>query len=261
MPSFVWERDTADAWQEPYEYDGQDQFCREAKKVLQFLKDHYSKKDMTFDRDEETLEKAIWLIQVDALEALIDALNLTEDKKHRIADRLFRDAVETMDLSAYFYLSGDRGKANLKKWYKNEVVPHRVFRDFIREHECKDKAKNLSGLYSDLSKYTHRTYNALGKSYILGRGNKIGYDGFSESGFRVLPHAISVSYTVIAALIKRFVDVAHNTNQLTSSDVDAMWQKCLEKDTVPRRFGFEPGQIIRGPLVEIDWDIEGKNES
>lgn len=110
MPSFVWERDTEDAWNEPYEYGGQEQFHREASKVLSLIKSHYATKDMYFDRDEKSLDKAIWLIQIDALEALVDALKLTEEKRHRIAARLFRDAVETMDISAYFYLAGDRGK-------------------------------------------------------------------------------------------------------------------------------------------------------
>lgn len=258
MPSFVWDRDTGDAWDEPYEYEGQAQFHREAKKVLKCLKDHYAKKDMTFNRDEETIEKAIWLIQVDALEAIIDALNLTEEKRHRIAARLFRDAVETMDLSAYFYLSGDKGESNSRKWYKDQVVPHRVFREFIKEYECTDKAKKLGSLYRDLSKYTHRTFSALTKSYVMGRENKISYDGFSDSGFRVLPHVISFSYAAIAALIKRFIDVAISTNELSKADADRMWVESLEKETVPRRFGAGPGQIRRGPPMEVklEWEDE-----
>ena len=259
MPSFVWDRDTGDAWDEPYEYDGQAQFNREAKNVLSSLKEHYSKKDMSFGRDEESLEKAVWLIQVDALEALIDALNLTEEKKHRIAARLFRDTVETMDLSAYFFLSGEKGSPHLRKWYKNQVIPHRIFREFIREYECKDKAKKLGGLYSDLSKYTHRTYNVLTKSYILARDNKISYDGFSDGDFRVLPHVISFSYAAIAALIKRFVDVAVSTQELQKTEAEEMWGECLEKETVPRRFGTMPGQILRGAPMKID--LEWKDEN
>lgn len=59
MPSFVWERGIADAWLEPYEYGGQEQFFRGVKKVVSFLKDHYSQKDMHFDRDDRSLERAI----------------------------------------------------------------------------------------------------------------------------------------------------------------------------------------------------------
>ncbi len=256
MPSFVWDRDTEDAWNEPYEYGGQEQFHREASKVLSFAKSHYAKKNMHFDRDEETLEKAIWLIQIDALEALADALKLTEEKRHRIASRLFRDAMETMDISAYFYLAGDKAKTDLKKWYRNEVIPHRVFRDFIKNYECENKAKNLSSLYSDLSKYTHRTHNAITKSYLLGSNNKIAYDGFSESGLIVLPQVISLSYAIIAALIKRFLVVAENTSQIDSVHICNIWSSSLEEETVPRRFGSRRGQILRSSPIEIDSKLE-----
>lgn len=257
MPSFVWERDVVDAWLEPYEYGGQDQFLREAKKVISLLKGHYSRKDMHFDRDERSLEKAVWLIQVDTLEALSDALALTEEKRHRVAARLFRDAVETMDTSAYFYLAKEKATTDLENWYEDEVIPHRKFRAFIRDYECKDKAKGLSELYGDLSKYTHRTHSAIMRSYILGRKNKIAYDGFVEDEFRVLPHVISLSYAVIAALIKRFITVAENTEQLSLAEADGIWKKSLEKETVPRRFGAGLGQIRRGPLMEIDFEEDG----
>jgi len=106
--------------------------------------------------------------------------------------------------------------------------------------------------YSDLSKYTHRTYNSLTKSYILGRQNKIAYDGFSEGGFRVLPHVISFSYAAIAVLIKRFVDIAISTQELQETEAATMWGECLEKETVRRHFGTGPGQIMRGPPMEIE---------
>lgn len=256
MPSFVWDRDTEEAWSEPYEYGGQEQFHREAHKVLSLIKLHYAEKDMHFDRDEKTLDKAIWLIQIDALEALIDALKLTEEKRHRIASRLFRDAVETMDISAYFYLAGDGARKDLVKWYNNEVIPHKVFREFIKKYECQDKAKNLSSLYSDLSKYTHRTYSAITKSYLLGRNNKIAYDGFSEAGFRVLPHVISLSYAIIAALIKRFVTIAENSQQIDSAKICDIWAASLERETVPRRFGPRPGQVLRSAPIAFDLRLD-----
>lgn len=47
MPSFVWDRDTEEAWSEPYEYGGQEQFHREAYKVLSLIKLHYAEKICT----------------------------------------------------------------------------------------------------------------------------------------------------------------------------------------------------------------------
>lgn len=256
MPSFVWDRKTDEAYLEPYEYGAQEQFAREAKQVLKRLKEHYSKGNQTFTCDEKSVEKAVWLLQVDGLEALSDALFMTDGKKHRIASRLFRDSVETVDMSAYFLLGGNEAKRDLEKWYENEVIPHRRFREFIKKNHGNDKADNLTSLYGDLSKYTHRTYKAISTSYILGRNEVLVYDGFRESDTLVLPHIISFCYALTAALIKRFMDVAERTKQIDRQEIDRIWNESLEKETVLRRFGTEPGQSFRGPLMEITLDDE-----
>ena len=254
MPSFVWDRDPSEAFSEPYEYGAQEQFAREATSVVRKLRKHYSRRDRCFGRDEESVEKAIWMLQVDALDALTDALDLIKDKRHRLAVRLFRDAVETMDASLYFFHGGDKTKVNLAKWYKNEVIPHRILRDFIREHQGNEKFELLRSVYTNFSKYTHRTYQALGMSYILVAEDKIAYDGFrrSDVGY-VLPHVVSFSYAVTAMLIKRFLEFAVFTEQMSESESSAIWGMCLEAETVPRRFGTGPGQLVRGPLVENDF--------
>jgi hypothetical protein len=256
MPSFIWDRKTDEAYSEPYEYGAQDQFTREAKRVLKLLKEHYSKRNQTFTRDDRSVEKAVWLLQVDGLEALTDALLMTDEKKHRIASRLFRDAVETVDMSVYFLFGGKDAKKDLNKWYENEVIPHRRFREHIKKHHSNEEAENLSSLYGDLSKYTHRTYRAISTSYILGRGDLLVYDGFRESDTLVLPHIISFCYALTAALIKRFVDIAERTKQIEIEAINRIWRESLEEETVPRRFGTGPGQIFRGPPMEIILDDE-----
>jgi len=256
MPSFVWDRKTDEAYLEPYEYGGQEQFSREAKRVLKLLKDHYSERNRTFSCNDKSIEKAVWMLQVDGLEALNDSLFLIDEKKHRIASRLFRDAVETLDMSAYFFLGGSKARNDLEKWYDNEVIPHRRFREFVKKNHGHERSENLSSLYSDLSKYTHRTYKAISTSYILGRNDLLVYDGFQESDTLVLPHIISFSYALIAALIKRFIDIAERTKQIDKQTVEMFWKESLEKETVPRWFGTGPGQILRGPPIEIFMDEE-----
>lgn len=250
MPSFVWDRKIDEAYLEPYEYGGQEQFSREAREVLKRLKEHYSEKNRTFTRDGKTVEKAVWLLQVDGLEALNDALGLVDSKKHRIASRLFRDTVETLDMSEYFMFGEKEAKKDLEKWYENEVIPHRRFRNFIKKSYGKEHSDNLSSLYSDLSKYTHRTYRAITTSYILGRKDFLVYDGFRDSDTLVLPHIISFSYALLAALVKRFIDIAERTKQLEKYAIKNIWIESLEEETVPRRFGTGPGQIMRGPLMD-----------
>lgn len=252
MPSFVWNREPSEAFSEPYEYDGQEQFVREATAILTNLKAHYSESDRTFHRDEKSTAKAVWMLQVDALGALTDALTLTNEKRHRLVSRLFRDFVETVDTSLYFFHGGKQAQGNLAKWYENEVIPHRVAREFIRSHHGDEQFERLRAVYSDFSKYTHRTYRALLMSYILASEDKLAYDGFRRLDTDyVLPHVVSFSYAVIAMLIKRFVEFATSTNQLSEQQAIRLWEECLEAETVPRRFGTGPGQLIRGPRIEL----------
>jgi hypothetical protein len=252
MPSFVWNRDPAEAYQEPYEYGGQEQFSREAKSVLKELRAIYKLKDRAYTRNERSREKAIWMLQVDALEALTDSLRLIDEKRHRIASRLFRDAMETMDCSFYFSYESENFEADLAKWYADEVLPHRVFRNFFKKQNGDTHFENLRSLYGELSRYTHRSYRALLMSYILAANDEIAYDGFrlTETG-TVTPHVIAFQYALLAMLIKRFVEISVASGQTSTSAVEGIWAKCLEEETVPRRFGFGPGQLMRGPPIPI----------
>lgn len=252
MPSFVWNREPAEAYQEPYEYGGQEQFSREARAVLQELRAIYKLRDRAYTRDDRSPDKAIWMLQVDALEALTDALRLIDEKRHRLASRLFRDAMETMDCSFYFsYESENRGH-NLVKWYLDEVLPHRVVRNFFRKEKGDSHFDSLRSLYGELSRYTHRSYRALLMSYILAANDAIAYDGFrlTETG-TVTPHVIAFQYALLAMLIKRFLEISVASRQITAPAAEEIWSKCLEDETVPRRFGFGPGQLMRGPPIPI----------
>ena len=62
-------------------------------------------------------------------------------------------------------------------------------------------------------------------------------------------YVISFCYAFIAALIKRFIDIAEKTKQIDNKAIDQIWKGALEKETIPRRFG--PGRLLRGPLIEI----------
>ena len=241
MPSFVWNRDPSEAYQEPYEYGGQEQFSRESKNVLSELRVFYKNKDRAFTREDRSAEKAVWMLQVDALDALTDTLRLIDEKRHRLASRLFRDAMETMDCSFYFSHRNEKCAERLSGWYSNEVLPHRVVREFFKKEKGDAHFENLRSLYNDLSRYTHRSYRALLMSYILAADDEIAYDGFrlTETG-TVLPHVIAFQYALLGMLIKRFMEIAEASSQVTPEAAKGIWEKCLEKETVPRRFGFVP---------------------
>ncbi len=253
MPSFVWSRDPSEAFREPYKYGGQKQFACEAAAVIAYLKTSYESRQSRFLLIDTTASRAAWMLQVDALSALSDALELLEEKRFRVVSRLFRDVVETLDASYYFALAGQTSSKNLAKWYQNEVISHRVFGDFVLRHNGPDEAEQRRVLYSDLSKYTHRTFRALTMSYLQGYNDTAIYDGFkSKYQTYVLPHVVSFAYAMLAGLIKRFVRFAVDTEQLSEEQEINLWKTCLEAETVPRRFGFDPSQVMRGPEMPLN---------
>ena len=104
MPSIVWGRNPREAYRNPYEYKAQDQFVREAEKIINKLFSELLKYAMKFKRDDTSIKKAIWMLQIDAVDSLQDFLILMKQKNHRVAGRLFRDVMETLDLAAFFLL-------------------------------------------------------------------------------------------------------------------------------------------------------------
>lgn len=253
MPSFVWRRDPQEAYSEPYEYPGQEQFVREASALLRSLSHHYSCKNRSFAREDSTREKAVWMLQVDSLAALEEALELTTLKKHRTASRLFRDSLETQDISVYFARAGQDSEKHLRKWFANEVIPHRIAREFVKKMHGESRFQELRELYNELSKYTHRTYRSLAMSYILSRGNRFAYDGFREGGVSmVLPHVISFSYAVLGMLIRRFVDVAVTTGELSAEKASSLWEQALEAETTPRRFGAQTFRLSSPVPLDVE---------
>ncbi|MBL8311874.1 MAG: hypothetical protein JNL19_15750 [Burkholderiales bacterium] len=82
MASLVWGRDPQEAHDNPYEYEAQDQFVREAKELLsqiQVALDHFT---MSFHRDDRSLEKATWMLAIDLNDALLESAQLFVEKRH-----------------------------------------------------------------------------------------------------------------------------------------------------------------------------------
>lgn len=161
MPSHVWGRDPQEAFEEPYEYAVQDQFVREATVLLAELYNCMNSDRHRYTIADNTTEKAVWLLAMDALDSLRDCLTALKRKEHRMAGKLFRDVVENMDLAAYFHSDDIKSKANLRKWYQNKIVPHREYRDYVKSIYGLQQAEQLAKHYSSLSRFTHRSYLAI----------------------------------------------------------------------------------------------------
>ena len=236
MPSIVWNRHPEEAYQNPYEHGAQKQFVKEARKLLESLYTSYDRFNLTFSRDDKSLRKSIWMLQIDALDSLRDCLKALTLKQHRIASRLFRDVVETLDLAAYLQSNSSAAQKNLRKWYENDVIQHSIYRDHIRTTLGQKAAENSKQFYVDLSKFTHRTYRALLKSYSLGRDNLMVYDSHHKSRSLVLPQTIAAFYATLAGLIRLFCSEASARGMLTADEIKSAQEASLETSTVPRRF-------------------------
>jgi len=233
MPSIVWNRHPEEAYRNPYEYAAQEQFVREARKLLKSLFAHYEGLNLVFPRDDKSLRKAIWMLQIDALDSLRDCLKSLTLKHHRIAGRLFRDIIETLDLAAYLHSDSPAAKNNLRKWFEDEVIPHRTYRDYILTTLGKKAAAHRADYYRQLSKFTHRTYRALQKGYSLGRDDLMVYNSDPSDA---LPHTIAAFYAILADHVTIFCAEAAGRGILSQDEVDRAKKASWEAATIPRRF-------------------------
>jgi len=241
MASFVWTRDPDEAYENPYEYDAQDQFVREAKAVLDGLRVKLNEYDMTYKLTDVSIEKAIWLLHTDTLCSLGDGLGALEQKKHRPAARVFRDVVETMDLAVYFSSESNKSNRALTKWYSNEIVPHSEYRDYIKSVEGVDVAKGLAREYKSLSKFTHRSYRAITASCGLGGGDLIWHENHSNFDIPMLVQPIAAYCAVLAGFVLKFCSEVASRGLLEQADVEKLIRDCMEDTPVKRRFMVNGG--------------------
>lgn len=244
MPSQVWGRDPQEAYEEPYEYAAQEQFSREAAALSLGFYRHLNSDGYRFTEEDRSSAKAIWLLAMDGLDSLRDSLGALADRNHRVAAKLFRDVMESMDLAALFASGAKQARASLAKWYNDEIVPHREYRGYVKNTIGDERAEELRRHYVSLSRFTHRSYRALLDGYSLGGGGRLVHDASGElSGaskdakkLLVLPHTIASYYAVLASLILTYADQIVKLGLLTNEQVADVFANSLESETVPRTF-------------------------
>lgn len=237
MPSFIWGRDPQEAYQNPYEYEAQEQFIREATSILDKIFGILMSDMYQFTRDDTSLEKAIYMLHLDSIDSLRDGISLIRDKKHRIASRVLRDVLENVSLCNYFYFDkSEKCKKDLLKWYNDVSVNHSVYRKSLEKRFGETVSLNAKKHYYQLSKITHRTYKTLAYGYSLGSNNRLIYEGKYSGEFLVLPQTVAMYLTVFADLIQLVVNEI-KLNELISEEAIS---KCLiesyENEQVKRRF-------------------------
>jgi hypothetical protein len=253
VASFVWGRDPQEAFEEPYEYEGREQFVREAQAVLPKLY-RLLNTEQGYTLDDVSADKAVWLLAMDTLDSLRECLSALVRKSHRVAGKLFRDVRETMDLAAYFRSGDPKSQASLKRWYADKIVPHSEYRDYVQRTRSETEAKDLAKHYSSLSRFTHRTYRAILDGYVRGVGNRLAHDSsdevFSNDPQRllVLPQTIASYYAALSNLILEFADLLPGLGLATADQIRDAFADSFEAGTVPRR--FTPRRLLAERLRE-----------
>lgn len=230
MTSIVWDRDPQEAIENPYEYNAQKQFHREAIA----LTDNLGKKlcdDFQYTLDDKTLEKAIWMLQTDSLFAFRDSVIMLEQKKHRVVGRLLRDILETVHLVEYFSGQTDNSKKALKKWFNDELVMHSEFRDYIKKRDGDQISEIKKNQHRIFSKFTHRSYKILLYGYELDSEGKIFYD----EGW-TLPQSIAMYYAFLGIFGQLIIENLKQYGNLSQEVVTEIWNNSMEKEQIPRGY-------------------------
>ena len=211
---------------------------REAKLLLDDFNIRLDQRTLHHHRDDQSLEKATWMLSLDLVDSLLECLELLREKRHRPASRLFRDAVETMDFLKVIHSNTQRGRLALEQWYQNRTIRHSEYRAHLREIKGEEAGKARKAYYEELSKFTHRSYRALLHSFSLGRDNLLVHDSHSR-GLLVLPQTIAAYLAILADLIIQASDCLKDTKAIPPDGIDVAWVTSLEAKTVPRRFAIQ----------------------
>ena len=244
MPSQLWGRDPQEAFENPYEYAVQEQFVREAKAIFRQSYMLLTADSHSYAASDTGREKAVWLLHMDALDSLRDALDALERRRHRVAGKLFRSVLESVDLAAYFHSGSPDSATDLAKWYADEVVLHGRYRDHVRRTDGPAAANLKRDRHRSLSKFVHRSYRAILDGYSLGKGHRLLHDGLGArfgdhngaDTFLVLPQTIATYHASLAELTLLFLSEVARRGTATEGEVSSALESSLEEETVKRRF-------------------------
>ncbi len=227
MSSKLWTQSIEDTVAHPYDYESQQGFLKEARVLLDQIYGAFDRYQLKFHIDDRSVKKAVWMLQIDALDTLRDCIDLLDRKKHRIVGKMFRDVIETLDLAALFWHQGDNNRTDLQKWYNDEIIPHKRYREFLKSHCGPEASNRRRDFYKGLSQWTHHTYYTLKNSYSLSAGNMLVYDSHSE--ILILPHTISQYMWMVSELIKLFIGEVRRTGLIAEDDLRSAWHEATKE--------------------------------
>jgi len=242
MASIIWDRDPQEALDNPYEYNAQKQFQREANALFKKLSNRILN-ESKFYLNERSLEKATWMLQTDALFAFKNCLDLLKKNNHKLTGKLLRDIMESIHLVEYLNAGTDKSLKALEIWYNDELVMHREYRDFIKKKEGENQANYLREIYRIFSKFTHKSYKILLYGYMrVGEdSNEMHYDNEW-----ILQQSVSMYYAYVGHFGRFIISNMKDYGILTKAEVESDWNDSMEKVQIPRGFLSKKDRAILG---------------
>lgn len=231
MPSQVWTRNFNETYLYRFDFDAQEEFVREASRALDEFSDRLGRYHLTFSRDDKSVNKAVWMLQMDALGALRDSLDALSGRRHRVAAALFRIVQETLALAAYFHGRSDQAMTDLSKWYDDEVVLHNQYRKWIGREQGSEAAEDKKQDHRDLSKFTHRTYQALLHGYQDGPDKKLAHVQYISPKPIITIDTLAVYFFVLRTLIQGFASELGACGLVDVNEIDESWGRIFEEGT------------------------------
>lgn len=248
MASIIWNRDPQEAINNPYEYNAQNQFHREAMTLTKRLSDKLldNKKYTLSDR---TLEKATWMLQTDALFAFRDGVQLIEQKKHRVTSRLLRDILDSVHLIEYFNSSTSKSIKALNDWFDDKLIMHSEYREFVKQRDGELTATTKKNAHRILSRFTHRSYRSLLYGYSLNPEETISYDEYWT-----IPSSVSMHYAFLGHFGCFIIENLKHFGDLSKEEVENAWNDSMEPKQIPRGYLTKEQKKFLG--IDDDWQNE-----
>lgn len=200
LKNIIWTRDPQEAMDNPYEWDAQKKFVKEANEFLRKIRKHIIE-NKTFTKDDISKEKAIWMLSLVALDSAIEiTISLKRNQIHVIY-HLLRSIQEALDLATFFSFGDEKATESLNKWYSGVIVSHGEYRAYLKKLGNKEKSDHLNEIYKTLSKFNHNAYPTLLYSYFLDPNGFIHHYGRYESDSSTPVNTIAMLHAVTAKVI------------------------------------------------------------
>lgn len=200
LKNFIWSRDPQEAMDNPYEWDAQKKFVKEANQFLKNIRKHLIGK-YSFKKEERSAEKAIWMLSLAALDSGIEITTALRRNQIHVVFHLFRSIQEALDLATFYTFKDEIVLKKLSKWFDGEIVLHSEYRDFLEKNGQKEKADHLKNIHRALSKFNHNSYLTLLYNYGLGSNGFIHHYGRFDSGLTIPANTIAMIHAISSKII------------------------------------------------------------